>query len=97
MRYTLVEEMRETLTLIETELATFCQNIESAQLLAARVFTLPPIAKSEELDRVFPPPANSQRRRTRPNTRHQGCTAYWPPSPSACITTFFPPLFTTTI
>ncbi|PIJ46712.1 DNA replication terminus site-binding protein [Tatumella sp. OPLPL6] len=50
MRYTLVEEMRETLALIETELATFCQNIESAQLLAARVFTLPPVAKGEELD-----------------------------------------------
>ena len=50
MRYTLVEEMRETLSLIEAELATFCQHIESAQLLAARVFTLPPIAKGEELD-----------------------------------------------
>jgi len=50
MRYTLVEEMRETLSLIESELATFCQHIESAQLLAARVFTLPPIAKGEELD-----------------------------------------------
>ena len=50
MRYTLVEEMRETLSLIESELATFCQHIESAQLLAARVFTLPPIAKGEELN-----------------------------------------------
>ncbi|WP_241572535.1 DNA replication terminus site-binding protein [Rosenbergiella nectarea] len=49
MRYTLVEEMRETLNSIEDELATFCQHIEAATLLAARVFTLPPIVKGEEL------------------------------------------------
>lgn len=49
MRYSLVEEMRETLNSIETHLAAFCQSIEAAQLMAARVFVLPPILKGEEL------------------------------------------------
>ncbi|WKX27874.1 DNA replication terminus site-binding protein [Tatumella ptyseos] len=49
MRYTLVQEMRETLNVIEDKLLTFCQLIDAAQLLSARVFTLPPILKGEEL------------------------------------------------
>lgn len=51
MRYTLVQEMRETLNVIEDKLLTFCQLIDAAQLLSARVFTLPPILKGEELVR----------------------------------------------
>ena len=49
MRYTLVEEMRETLAIIEGQLATFLEQVGRAKLMTARVFVLPPTLKGEEL------------------------------------------------
>ncbi|WP_241622624.1 DNA replication terminus site-binding protein [Rosenbergiella australiborealis] len=49
MRYSLVEDMRETLNCIEQDLLQFCQIISETRLMMARVFVLPPILKGEEL------------------------------------------------
>ena len=49
MRYSLVEEMREALVIIESQLAEFTACVAKAKLLTARVFVLPPTLKGDEL------------------------------------------------
>ncbi|GAA0484912.1 MULTISPECIES: DNA replication terminus site-binding protein [Tatumella] len=48
MRYTLVSEMRECINLMEHQLRQLADTLQQLPLLAARVFSLPPVMKGDE-------------------------------------------------